>query len=434
VNKEASMGLAEEDNEAFQLAQQANKVQREMDIQKDSFAADLQRKEADIKLKNTQDTNSAVAKAKAELTEFNGNLQAKVHQAEMEASQTAAQATLAEQQALTEVQVARQQTATKVAEQKANAEKEIATERAHMLEELDSMKAGADAEVQSARHELEEAKQAEEEAAKKTTAAGKKAKADAMAMANVRIAAIKKAAYDSLDEATKLAVDAKKKEIEDAQAEANAAIKKMQDAQDELSRVEEQIQEEKNAQRLEAKEIYDQIDDVRAQLKNAQTKEDGLVRKQRMFRTVLQHAHEELKQTQGVNEKLRSFMLVYRSSAENLRSDAHSAKWQLANLQRKQKENGKVLAVAKTQSAKARDETYQLRSQLESLERARRSAVAKAAEKQRLAEDRRVQRMADKKKEAKLAMAAKEAMRSVELQRLKMAAQQAAAAARAFAK
>lgn len=237
-----------------------------------------------------------------------------------------------------------------------------------------------------------------------------------------------------MSQATKLAVGAKNEAIDSAEHEATGARQDAEKARAELARVAQRITEEKNRQKMAANDAEAEMKRRAAQLTSAANTEHGLIAKNRMLHSVLRDTEIELKSTEEDNDKLRGFMLVYKSMAENLNSDAHAAEWQLATLEKKQRGNGKVMKVARKLGDAARDENYQMKSMYESLERSRRKAVEQAAEKERLAEDKRVQRMADKKKEAKLAMAAKEAEEQVELQRLKKAAEQAAVAAQEFVK
>merc|ERR1712072_401857 len=312
------------------------------------------------------------------MQEFTARLQEKVHQAQMEANRIESQAKLAQERALSAVRMARQQTATKLAETKAAAEKELAMQRTRLLEELDALAAAAQAEVKSAQAEAAESQNAAKAAQNKARQEGAKEKAEAMRLANLQIEAIRKSARDSMSQATKLAVGAKNEAIESAEHEATGARQDAEKARAELARVAQRITEEKNRQKMAANDAEAEMKRRAAQLTSAANTEHGLIAKNRMLHSVLRDTEIELKSTEEDNDKLRGFMLVYKSMAENLNSDAHAAEWQLATLEKKQRGNGKVMKVARKLADAARDENYQMKSMYESLERSRRKAVEQA--------------------------------------------------------
>jgi hypothetical protein len=430
LNKRTARQVAALDEKAFEANQQVSKLEHTQLIQKERNSAEFERKKAELERDALDKKDSELATAKEQLAQYKAGLREKVHRAQLQEHEVEAQSKQAQERAIAAVEAAKQQTKTRLAEEAAKAEKQEAVERGKMLQEMEAIEAESGAAVQGAEAKAQEALEAAKEAKERARTEAEHAKAEAAQMAKAKIDAIHQQAEEGIEQAKQLAQKAKEGQISKAESSAAQETQKAQAAREKLQEIEDRISKAKKDAKLTNDETDAQLKIRRAQMDAALRKKNGLKSKLKRTRQHLLHLRDERKSILETNDKLRAFMLVYKSNARNLNTDLHREKWGLSNLKKTQEEHTKNIKVARKQAAAARDELYQLKSTLETLERARRNVVANAVAQQQKAAKLKVEQQAAIKREAEARIEEKEAREQMELNKLKAAAAEAASAAK----
>jgi len=428
IAKNTAKEVTEEDAEAFKANEQVTELEQQKEMENTEAGSAFQKDKATLEREHQDNENAAVSAARAELAEFKAQLAEKVHQAQLKAEQVEEQAKKAQARAVSAVEAAKQQTKLQLAEARAQAEKEESVQQSKMLEDMDSLEAETSSAVQAAQADTDEETRAAKAAEARAVQQSNAAKEAAAHLAQVQIDAIKRQAKESMAQAAALAASAKQKQIDEARTAAGKAKEVARQAQNELNDIEGRIAEAKKTIKLVHSESEGQVNLQTAHMQAAVKLKRKLKNTWYRLRHKLNLVEAHQKEILEDNDKLRAFLLVYKANAATLKSEVNQHEWSLENLKKIQSKNSNNLQAARMQAATMRKEAYQLSSALDTLERARRNVVAHAAERERLAANLKVQQKAETARATEAAIAAKEALERMDLNKLKVAAENAASA------